>query len=116
MTDFSLLGALPYNQALTVVYVAAQRAVRLPSAIWMGKGCAVSETILSPRPRGPGVREAADLDRRAVVERDGDCAVGVDGGVVDEGSSGFGRVADCRVLTAVLVERGDGRTLGFELV
>ena len=34
----------------------------------------------------------------------------------NEGSPGFGRVADCRVLTAVLVERGDGRTLGFEFV
>ena len=36
--------------------------------------------------------------------------------MVNEGSPGFGRVADCRVLTAVLVERGDGRTLGFEFV
>lgn len=36
--------------------------------------------------------------------------------MVNEGSPGFGRVADCRVLTAVLVERGDGRTLGFEFL
>ena len=36
--------------------------------------------------------------------------------MVDEGSPGFGRVADCRVLTAVLVERGDGRKLGLEHV
>lgn len=36
--------------------------------------------------------------------------------MVNERSPGFGRVADCRVLTAVLVERGDGRTLGFECV
>ena len=36
--------------------------------------------------------------------------------MVNEGSPGFGRVADCRVLTAVLVERGDGRKLGLEHV
>lgn len=54
--------------------------------------------------------------RLTFVERDSDCSAGVDGGMVNEGSPGFGRVPDCRVLTAVLVERGDGRTLGFEFV
>ena len=36
--------------------------------------------------------------------------------MVNEDSPGFGRVADCRILTAILVERGDGRTLGLEHV
>ena len=53
---------------------------------------------------------------RAVVERDGDCSVGVDGGVVDEGSPGLGGIGDCGVLAAVLVECGDGRALGFKFV
>lgn len=46
-----------------------------------------------------GVEDEDGLDRRAVVERDGDRAVGVDGGVVNEGSPGFGCVADCGVLS-----------------
>lgn len=36
--------------------------------------------------------------------------------MVNEGSPGFGRVANCGVLTAVLVERGDGRAFGLEFV
>ena len=64
----------------------------------------------------PGAKGCSRTTDSSVVERDSDCSAGVDGGMINEGSPGFGRVADCRVLTAVLVERGDGRTLGFEFV
>lgn len=79
-------------------------------------GCKTLATTTKPQVTCTWGKGAACLEGCAVVERDGDRAVRVDGGVVDEGSPGFRRVADCGVLTAVLVERGDGRTLGFELV
>ena len=63
-----------------------------------------------------GSRGAAELQTHPSLNAIAIVPSGVDGGMVNEGSPGFGRVADCRVLTVVLVERGDGRTLGFEFV
>ena len=70
----------------------------------------VSEDNEPPGQQVPGARSAAGLEGCAVVESDSDCSVGVDGGVVDEGSPGFRCVADYGVLAAVLVElRGPAR-------
>lgn len=91
-------------------------ALRGPVGASLGAGgCKTLARTTKPQVTCTWGKGTACLEGCAVVERDGDCAVGVDGGVVDEGSPGFRRVADCGVLTTVLVERGNGRTLGFEL-